>query len=394
MNFRIRKIKSSVKSNERFEVRAWDGSGDDRLEWRRRFKTKSEAQTFIDGEMFLSRQAKLDVKQNAPTNESTFGEEYEFWAKCKLPCLSPSYAINVQKFWQEFGQGFANKRIEDIRPQHVRELEAKFKAKGNSDATILKKIVWIKSVLNFSVENERIKYNPIARVKLARPRKPELNYWDVDQAKAFLARMREKYPHGSKDEFAYLVYLTALNTGLRAGEIWGLKPKCLKPSEQRMVISEQFDLRVKGFRTLKGKETRNVPLQPALAAALLDFIQRREIKPDEVIFSSVRNTPIDHNNFAHRYFERDVAECETRIKFHGLRHTAATLMLDANVGIRTVQEILGHKDLETTQRYVHVLGRNIAKASMIYSLYPQESVNDSNPTDPKNLRHLRVIDGA
>ena len=129
-------------------------------------------------------------------------------------------------------------------------------------------------------------------------------------------------------------------------------------------------------------------------AALLDFIQRHEIKPDEVIFSSVRNTPIDHNNFAHRYFERDIGECETRIKFHGLRHTAATLMLDANVGIRTVQEILGHKDLETTQRYVHVLGRNIAKASMIYSLYPQESVNDSNPTDPKNLRHLRVIDGA
>jgi integrase len=270
MNFRIVKLKTSKKGDERHEVRAWDGKGENRVEWRRRFDSRADAQNFIDDHIFKDRESKLEIRRNGadPMSTRTFAEEHEFWSKCKRPDLSPSYQLDVAAYWRELEPHVGSKIIADVRPQLIREIEAGMKEKGNSRATIKRKIVWLKSVLNFAVENERISFNPIARVRTAKPTKPDMKFWEADEASAFLSYARIKYPLGSDHEQIYLAYLTTLNTALRAGELWALKPRCLKDSLRQIVISEQFDLRAKCFRQLKGKESRSVPLQPALAEAL------------------------------------------------------------------------------------------------------------------------------
>jgi hypothetical protein len=56
-------------------------------------------------------------------------------------------------------------------------------------------------------------------------------------------------------------------------------------------------------------------------------------------------------------------------------------MLDAGVDIRTVQEVLGHKDLQTTMRYVHAIGKNVGQASLSFSIGPVSS-NVDGPINP------------
>jgi site-specific recombinase XerC len=136
-------------------------------------------------------------------------------------------------------------------------------------------------------------------------------------------------------------------------------------------LTEQLDLVSREFRTLKGKEARNVPLSPEVESALMKWIDANAIRPNDLFFST-QKSPIDHNNFAKRTFVADVKEWNgKKIKFHGLRHSAATLMLDAGVDVRTVQEILGHKSIETTLRYVHAIGQNVSRAGKTFALTGQ-----------------------
>lgn len=71
-------------------------------------------------------------------------------------------------------------------------------------------------------------------------------------------------------------------------------------------------------------------------------------------------------------FERDVKSWEgRRIRFHDLRHTAATLMLSKGIDVKTVSEILGHEDISTTMRYVHLLGKRIKQVSQTFAIRPE-----------------------
>ena len=142
----------------------------------------------------------------------------------------------------------------------------------------------------------------------------------------------------------------------------------LRPQAGVIRVTEQLGLTDRTFRTLKGKEARNVPLSPDLSSALSGWTQSQGLTGNDLLFSN-QQTPVDHNNFAKRCFANDVKKWGgRRIKFHALRHTSATLMLDAGINIRTVQDILGHKNIETTLRYVHALGENVKRAAGLFSV--------------------------
>jgi integrase len=80
----------------------------------------------------------------------------------------------------------------------------------------------------------------------------------------------------------------------------------------------------------------------------------------------------NHDAFADR-FDRDVKRWGgRRVRFHDLRHTAATLMLSKGIDVKTVSEILGHEDLATTMIYVHLLGDKIKQVSKSFFIQPME----------------------
>jgi integrase/recombinase XerC len=141
-------------------------------------------------------------------------------------------------------------------------------------------------------------------------------------------------------------------TGLRVGEAVGL--------DWRDFDGERRELRVLG----KGRKERVVPVPAAACDSLLAYQQARR-RPGllaEPVFLNARGGRLSERGvrkiLARRLLELGIAR---RASPHTLRHSYATHLLDADVDLRTIQELLGHERLATTQRYTHVSAERLAR---------------------------------
>ena len=137
----------------------------------------------------------------------------------------------------------------------------------------------------------------------------------------------------------------AYAAGLRLSEVLHLKLSDID--------SERMILRVDQG---KGKKDRNVMLSPALLETLRAYW--RESKPRVWLFPGQGGKRPLHPTLLQRAFKqaRHEARITKPVSFHSLRHSFATHLLESGVNVRTIQALLGHRSLGTTQRYMHVAG--------------------------------------
>lgn len=103
--------------------------------------------------------------------------------------------------------------------------------------------------------------------------------------------------------------------------------------------------------------------------------ENEEKPPDSPLFITEQGTAVDHNNFKNRVFKKDVKASGLReIRFHDLRHTALTIMVKKRVLLPVIQKIAGHKDIKTTMRYVHVMGKDIEEIGAMMSLVVKDDL--------------------
>ena len=137
----------------------------------------------------------------------------------------------------------------------------------------------------------------------------------------------------------------AYGAGLRLNEVLNLK--------LTDVDGERMILRVDQG---KGRKDRNVMLSPKLLETLRTYWRRA--RPRVWLFPGQGGKRHLHQTILQRAFKQ--AKVEARItkpvSFHSLRHTFATHLLESGVNVRTIQALLGHRSLGSTQRYVHVAG--------------------------------------
>jgi site-specific recombinase XerD len=148
---------------------------------------------------------------------------------------------------------------------------------------------------------------------------------------------------------------TIYSCGLRISELCGLQAGDINWSEQIV--------RVRG----KGKKERAVPIgAPALEAIRLYWAKRRYLPgADAPVFVAYANkvsamTPRSVQLRMKRYLQ--IAGLDPNLSPHKLRHSYATHMLDAGADLRSVQELLGHAHLVTTQVYTHVTTERLKRA--------------------------------
>ena len=136
-------------------------------------------------------------------------------------------------------------------------------------------------------------------------------------------------------------------SGLRVGEVCGLTVQGVDPARGRIVVMG------------KGSKERDLPLSDFAVAALDDYLgQGRGVmaaKGSSAMFFNRRRKPMstrDVRAMIERYRRRMMSD--RRVTPHTLRHSFATHLLEGGADIRSVQELLGHASLATTQRYTHV----------------------------------------
>jgi len=133
--------------------------------------------------------------------------------------------------------------------------------------------------------------------------------------------------------------------GLRLNEVLSLKLTDI--DSQRMVLRVDQG---------KGKQDRNVMLSPALLETLRAYW--RESRPRVWLFPGQGGRRPLHATVIQRAFllAKEQARITKPVSFHSLRHSFATQLLESGVNVRTIQALLGHRSLGSTQRYIHVAG--------------------------------------
>ncbi len=152
----------------------------------------------------------------------------------------------------------------------------------------------------------------------------------------------------------YCILCIFLNCGLRISEIVGLNVGDLRSDH----------LRVRG----KGNKERVVYLNDATAAAINDYLAVRKnekaLEPNALFLSNRRKRMTRET--VHSMVKKSLLRAgldADKYSAHKLRHTAATLMLQNGVDVRTLQELLGHEHLNTTQIYTHVDSSDLRTAA-------------------------------
>ena len=315
--------------------------------------------------------------------ETTFNKELDYWLDMKNGDISPGYMRALQTGMKIIRKNYGHLTIARFTPQLLHEFRNLLKEMGLSPATQNRYTDIVCRVVRFSLSHNRIAFDPTNGFKKVKEINDDLSFWTEKEVLKFLSFADDKYPFGSKKRWIYVSYLFALETGVRARELWAVKPQDIPENENKVRIARQY-ISLNNFRVTKGKDNRFVPLSDGLKRELKAWLDMGNNRANETVFVGKTGRPVLHDRFIQWKFKNDLKESGLRkIRFHDLRHTALTMMVLKNVNIWIIQKIAGHKDIKTTMRYVHILGKDIDQVGANLGLV--------NEIPVKTKSHLSLI---
>ncbi len=226
---------------------------------------------------------------------------------------------------------------------------------SSNDNYIARKVSCIKSFFGYlAVKAGILESNPAEHLERPKIKQRLPRYLTLDESISFLKAIDGNY---KKRDFAmFVIFLTC---GLRVSELTNINIKDINYTQQ--------SLRVIG----KGNKERHVFLNDMCINAIKEYM---EVRPNDSLMGDARNalfisskmtriTPRSVERICKKYFDAAGVNSDD-FSPHKLRHTAATIMYrDGDVDIRTLQEILGHSNLSTTQLYTHIKNEDMKNAA-------------------------------
>ena len=233
---------------------------------------------------------------------------------------------------------------------------------GIEPAARSRKLSAIKSFYKYlTVRTKQLTENPVADLEYPKLRKSLPKYLTMSQASALLQAVS-----GQNAKRDYAILMLFLNCGIRRSELVGLN------------LSDVYEDRIRVVG--KGNKERIVYFGTACRKAIDAYLPERNKKvltDNRALFGSRDGNRISVTA-VHRLVKKALLQAgldATQFSAHKLRHTAATMMLSGGVDVKTVQEVLGHENLNTTQIYTHIENTELkiaAEANPLSHLEKQE----------------------
>ena len=233
-----------------------------------------------------------------------------------------------------------------ITPPDMRRYLAALHEAEYASSTVSRKLASARSFFRFAQREGLIKNNPAKPLRNPRRQRKLPHFLTTAEIGKLLNAPSTTDALGLRDR---AILETMYSAGLRVSELVGIDDSDLD--------LEDGLVRVRG----KGKKERLAPLGSHAIKAIKSWLQKRKLSKKH---SSKKSSPVFVNKFGDRITTRSVARMlekylkitglDLRTSPHTLRHSFATHLLDNGADIRSVQELLGHKSLITTQIYTHV----------------------------------------
>ncbi|OGX28836.1 MAG: tyrosine recombinase XerC [Omnitrophica WOR_2 bacterium RIFCSPLOWO2_12_FULL_51_24] len=253
--------------------------------------------------------------------------------------------INYSVDLKSLSEFLKEEPIEKIDYISLRRYLAHIKEQNLSKVSIARKIASIRSFFKFLFREGIIKNNPASSLSTPKRDKHLPKFLDEKEIVILLESPDLESEAGLRDR---AILETLYSTGIRVSELVGLNVEHI----------DQIGGVIKVYG--KGKKERIVPIGGRALQAIRDYLKKRDAKALFFNKNGGRLTDRSIRRIINKYITK--ASIQQKISPHTLRHSFATHMLDHGADLRSVQELLGHANLSTTQIYTHITTERLKSA--------------------------------
>ncbi|KAA0565315.1 site-specific integrase [Bacillus sp. CH30_1T] len=319
------------------------------------FKTKKEANAFL-----VESQSAIIKGSFIEPSKSSYKEFIVDWfeniKKKSIPRTADTHQILINKYILVHLEDVT---LSKLNSMHIETFINRMHDKGYSPATIRKAFNIVNNSLDYAVDKGLVLKNVAKKATLPKDEKKEMHIWNEDQVRTFLKTI--------KNENYFMLFYMALQTGMRQGELLGLRWKDVDLENHTLSVKQVLSHDAKKFyngaktnagnRTIQLSETIVSELKKHRAKTLQEkMLLGNDYVDYDLVICTPLGTQLNPPNIR-RLFNRLIKEAEVpKIRFHDLRHTHATLLLSKGVNIKVISERLGHANIKITlDTYSHVL---------------------------------------
>jgi tyrosine recombinase XerC len=253
---------------------------------------------------------------------------------------SPHTVLNYRLDLKEFHAFVKDVPAEEIDYLTVRRFLALLKEKKQSARSLSRKLSSLRSFFRFLTREGLVKANPVLAVSSPRTEKHLPSFLTEEETARVIDAAFSTDERGLRDR---AILETFYSTGMRISEVVGLNAGDID------FISGTVTVRG------KGKKDRLVPIGDAATGCIRRYVASRKKRSSEAVFlnkNGARITARGVRNIVAKYLR--CAHIAQGVSPHTLRHSFATHLLNRGADLRSVQELLGHANLSTTQIYTHL----------------------------------------
>jgi integrase/recombinase XerD len=261
--------------------------------------------------------------------------------------------------------------VQDLQPQHLQRYLLWCIKKGLTEHAIHSRINALKFYFEQVLKREKFFF------EIPRPKRPiqlpkVLNETEIKRMFAAVPNLKHK-----------AILFTAYSAGLRVSEVVHLRIRDIDSKRMQIFVARA-----------KGKKDRVVNLSILLLHILRQYLKMQHPQPVDYLFTA----PDGKTAYSERSAQKIFQEAKRRagihkdVSFHSLRHSFATHLLEKGVDVKYIKELLGHFDIRTTERYLHVSKEKLVSiVSPLDSLYEEEErdlrITDTGNTQKRIERH-------
>lgn len=335
------------------------------------------------------------------------------YLEVKKGSLSPRIHAEYERSINDFIlPALGHFKLSELRPTHIQEFvnqlqnvpkrrrTGEIDGDGNNrlaPATIRRRLTILQSILATAVKLDIIYDNPADSKRLTLPKvpTPKIEIFTKQEMETMLSCLDDE-----SLQFKTLIWI-AVCSGCRAGEITGLKFSDFDYDNCQMTV-ERSIYKLKNqpiaIKPPKDYETRTIKLPKEVIdlVKLLQVEKRREQftlgtawNGDNWLFTQIDGS-VMHPHTAGSQFNKFLKKHDLpHKKFHSLRHSSATFLLFGGLDIKAVQSRLGHADISTTQKYLHVVQEaDEQAANILQGMFITHKKNSDEQTEENNKQHI------